>query len=102
MATPLPCDTHILNLRTLSEPAFPTAPSKEALLVLHRTRGDCELNYVTGCGGDNSYGPDFGDFLAVSRVATSSLTGVSERKVLASLSEVEVEPMTLQGVKVTF
>lgn len=44
VSTGLACDLHLFNLRTMSDPAHPTAPSKKALMILHRQGRECGLN----------------------------------------------------------
>ncbi|KAM9840891.1 alpha-mannosidase 2 [Aulostomus maculatus] len=39
----MPCDLHLLNLRTLEDPQEEESPSKEVALLLHRKGFDCSL-----------------------------------------------------------
>ncbi|XP_055848547.1 alpha-mannosidase 2 isoform X2 [Episyrphus balteatus] len=39
----LPCDLHLLNLRTLSDEQLELFPSKSALMILHRQGYDCSI-----------------------------------------------------------
>ncbi len=108
----VPCDLHLLNLRTLSDPAHPDqAPDREALMVLHAQGSDCRLNSVPSCQDDNNDGGvgfewRFADF-NVRRAARTILTGVEERKgkkgsspeLRTDLRDLRVERMTLESVK---
>lgn len=51
----LPCDLHIVNLRTLTERNLPLFPSKSALLIMQRFGYDCRLSTGLGDGDENSY-----------------------------------------------
>lgn len=51
----LPCDLHIINLRTLTEHNLPLFPSKSALLIVHRFGYDCRLSTTSGGDDDESY-----------------------------------------------
>lgn len=51
----LPCDLHIVNLRTLTEHNLPLFPSKSALLIMHRFGYDCRLSSSSGGDDDESY-----------------------------------------------
>lgn len=41
LSSSLPCDLHLLNLRTLEDPQEAESPSKEVALLLHRKGFDC-------------------------------------------------------------
>lgn len=51
----LPCDLHIVNLRTLTEQNLPLFPSKSALLIMQRFGYDCRLSSGSGRDDDESY-----------------------------------------------
>lgn len=51
----LPCDLHIINLRTLTEHNLPLFPSKSALLIMHRFGYDCRLSTSSGSEDEESY-----------------------------------------------
>lgn len=51
----LPCDLHIVNLRTLTEHNLPLFPSKSALLIMHRFGYDCRLSSSSGGDDGESY-----------------------------------------------
>ncbi len=103
-----PCDLHLLNLRTLSDPSFPdSAPSDEALAVLHSQGSDCGLNPVPSCSrAEKGLEVDL-EGLEVKRATRTALTGVADkrnrkREVHTDLADLKVEPMTLESVKLTF
>ncbi len=122
-----PCDMHLLNLRTLSDPARPDeAPGDEALLILHSQGSDCALNPVPSCrrhANNTSAVPGgiaFSD-LKVKKATRTLLTGVEEeeeevgrkkagrkkakkrtRELRTDLSDLQVELMTLESVKLKF
>ncbi|XP_059084472.1 alpha-mannosidase 2-like [Tigriopus californicus] len=98
---PLPCDIHLFNLRTLADPNVPTKPSSQALMILHRQGKDCELTTAQTCS-EGSMDLTFKD-LNTKEMRQTSLTGTQDRKeALNQLSELEIEPMTLTSVKVSF
>jgi alpha-mannosidase len=47
----LDCDMHLFNLRTLSDSAHPSAPSRKALMILHRQGRQCGVGDHGGTGG---------------------------------------------------
>lgn len=49
----LPCDLHIVNLRTLTEHDLPLFPSKSALLIMHHFGYDCRLSSSSNGGDDD-------------------------------------------------
>lgn len=51
----LPCDVHVVNLRTLTEHSLPLFPSKSALLIMQRFGYDCRLSASSGESNDDSY-----------------------------------------------
>lgn len=51
----LPCDLHIVNLRTLTEHNLPLFPSRSALLIVQRFGYDCRLSSGLGSDDDESY-----------------------------------------------
>lgn len=51
----LPCDLHIVNLRTLTERTLPLFPSRSALLIVQRIGYDCRLSTSSAGDDDESY-----------------------------------------------
>lgn len=51
----LPCDLHIVNLRTLTEHNLPLFPSRSALLIMQRIGYDCRLSTGSGSDDEESY-----------------------------------------------
>lgn len=107
---PTPCDVHLLNLRTVTDPVFQQFPSQSALMVLHRKGYDCRLNRgyrIPECSLRQDRGvfdadTALGDFDRVNFVRTT-LTGLhSLDAVVDRLDQVEVGPMELSVLNVTF
>ena len=101
---PLACDLHLFNMRTLSDPKDPNLPSDSALMIWQRQSSDCELNSVSRCAAKTG---DLSEFalssLQPKRIRKTHLTGVSDDgPVLNSLSELGLDAMTIEAVKVTF
>ncbi|KAL9694342.1 hypothetical protein quinque_013627 [Culex quinquefasciatus] len=117
LATPFPCDLHILNLRTLTESNLPLFPSSSALLVLHRQGYNCRIggdevvNYF--CNSSNSSSSSsssskhrgqlqlFGG-VRVEHISGTSLTGLHAGEPVRSVGDIFLEPMELRTYNVTF
>lgn len=106
---PMPCDVHLMNFRTNTDSVFQQFPSRSALMVLHRRGFDCRV--------DKSYRvpecqlrPDKGVFEAGATfvglehplIARTTLTGIHTLETLDRLDQVEVAPMELSTLNVTF
>ncbi|XP_058812600.1 alpha-mannosidase 2 [Topomyia yanbarensis] len=127
LATPFPCDLHILNLRTLTEGSLPLFPSSSALLVLHRQGynrrigGDEVINYF--CNNSNSstissssssdtisslnvdkYNRQLQLFAGVQieQITSTSLTGLHPGESVSSLGDIFLESMELRTYNLTF
>lgn len=93
----LPCDVHLMTVRTLTEQNLPLFPSRNALLVLFRQGCSCSLGNVCKSREvmkESTGGPK--DLLAgvrTEKLEATSLTGVIGKGKLESVSEV----MTLQA-----
>ncbi|XP_067638847.1 alpha-mannosidase 2 [Eurosta solidaginis] len=108
----LPCDVHLLNLRTLSEEQLQLFPSASALMVLHRQGYDCaigqNIDITRICPADTAavgLGQMGFNKLRIARLETTSLTGMlheGERKCLNSFAEITLNPMELRTFNVTF
>uniref|UniRef100_A0A0A1X9U7 Alpha-mannosidase n=1 Tax=Zeugodacus cucurbitae TaxID=28588 RepID=A0A0A1X9U7_ZEUCU len=106
----LPCDVHLLNLRTLSEEQLQLFPSTSALLVLQRQGYDCaigqNIDITRVCAASaNGLGQVGFNKLHITRLETTSLTGTlqeSERKRLKSFAEITLNPMEMRTFNVTF
>lgn len=106
---PMPCDVHLMNFRTVTDTVFQQFPSQSALLVLHRRGFDCRVdkNYRVpecllrqdkGVFDKDAAFTGLGDPL----VARTTLTGVHRLETLDRLDQIEVAPMELSVLNVTF
>ncbi|CAD6995978.1 unnamed protein product [Ceratitis capitata] len=106
----LPCDVHLLNLRTLSEEQLQLFPSTSALMVLQRQGYDCaigqNIDITRVCAASASGLGQVGfNSLNIAHLETTSLTGTlraDERKRLSSFAEIALNPMELRTFNVTF
>ncbi|CAG9768680.1 unnamed protein product [Ceutorhynchus assimilis] len=100
---PLPCDVHLLNLRTQSDYEYSQFPSNSALMVMHRQGYDCSVSSNYSCevvkfDSDNNYF----NLVKVQEIELKSLTGLDSIKKFTSLGEVYIEPMSLKTLNITF
>lgn len=99
---PLPCDVHLLTLRTQPDPIYSQFPSSSALMVLHRQGYDCSVNSNFTCNV-NSIAEHFNfHYVGVKDIETKSLTGLDSLFSLDKLGDVYVEPMSLKTINITF
>ncbi len=115
----LPCHLHLLNLRTLSDPAHPDdVPARRALIILQSQGADCALNAAPACGATARGANQTSSSASSSSTATLSmsdlkvkkavrtvLTGVSDSRnghVKPDLSDLNVDPMTLASARLHF
>lgn len=97
-----PCDTHLLTLRTQADAIYAQFPSLSALMVLHRQGYDCSVTDKYKCDITNfSEGTKFVD-LQIESLQVTSLTGLHSEEHLANIEDVEIQPMALQTLNVTF
>lgn len=109
ISKPMPCDVHLMNLRTTTDPVFQQFPSQSALMVLHRKGYDCRVGKgyrVPECRlrqdkGVFDRGTTFAGFddLVISR---TTLTGTHQLDSIDRFDQVEVAPMELSMLNVTF
>jgi len=107
MNQPLPCDVHLVNLRTLSDTAL--FPSKSALFIAQRQGFSCSVGTsVRECAvappsptGVVLPRTSFAQ-LEVAMLDHVTLTGLKSVKRLESLESAELEPMGLITLNVTF
>lgn len=112
---PLPCDLHIINLRTLTERTLPLFPSRSALLVMQRFGYDCRLSTSSGSDDDESYANKCsqikGKFsslklfkdIELDEVQSTSLTALKTfGKIKSFSSESPIETMELRTYNMTF
>lgn len=99
---PLPCDVHLMTLRTQSDSIYSQFPSSSALMVLHRQGYDCAVNNNFTCKV-NSIAEDFNfHYVGVKDIEIKTLTGLDTLYSLRKLGDVYVEPMSLKTVNITF
>lgn len=113
----LPCDLHIVNLRTLTERHLPLFPSKSALLIVQRFGYDCRLSNVhenTSSNDDESYenkcSQNSGKFsnlklfkdIHVEQIQRTTLTALKSFGSIKSFSSDPIESMELRTFNVTF
>lgn len=109
LSHPVPCDVHLMNVRTMTDPVFQQFPARSALMVLHRKGYDCGVatGYrVPDCEvhADRSvFSPDavLGGFRAL-RLAKTSLSGIHQLDAIDRIDGVQVAPMDLAAFNVTF
>ena len=114
MAKSYPCDLHLLNFRTLPLLSNPTTPSSDALLILHTQTPDCTLagpKPIPGCPAVSVSGKsvfdaknflDFGSEVRAKHFVRTSLTGNTNEAEEAVDKMFDVDPMTLEAVRVQF
>lgn len=106
---PMPCDVHLMNVRTATDPVFQQFPSSSALVVLHRkgydcrvdtgyTVPECRLRRDNGVFDPGTVFAGFGDL----RVSKTTVTGVHQLETVDRLDQVEVPPMELSVLNITF
>ena len=107
---PLPCNVHLLNLRTLSEPNLLEAelPSTSALLTLHNRAYDCSVPVnMARCDVQQQHGdrPLYAgtewNALATGSVEKMSLTGLRAQG-LTSYDDMRIPLMQMRSYNVTF
>lgn len=99
---PLPCDVHLLNLRTQSDYEYSQFPSTSALLVLHRQGYDCSVSTNYTCDVVKFDSDNYFELVSVQELELKSLTGLDSIKKISDLGDVYIEPMSLKTLNVTF
>jgi Glycosyl hydrolases family 38 C-terminal domain. len=118
LSRPLPCDVHLMNLRTLSDVSYTQFPSQSALMVLQRqgyacdvgtgiTLPQCSLEVTSSNSADRSkssafHKRTFFSDLHLGSIVQTSLTGLHHIHKFQSLDEIEMSPMELLSLNVTF
>ncbi|XKL67754.1 hypothetical protein PGB90_003245 [Kerria lacca] len=109
----LPCDVHLLNFRTLTDQTFTQFPSNSALMILHRQGFTCDVSTkitIPNCflepmstNKQAAFRPGTRfNTLHVKQLTKTSLTGFYREKHFDSLDEVNVFPMDLVTLNITF
>lgn len=99
----LPCDLHLLTLRSQPDFVYPQFPSSSALVVLHRQGYDWAVNCNYACKvsnieTDTNFAPH-----RVKEWVPMTLTGnIVTSKTHEELADVKILPMDLQTFNVTF
>lgn len=106
---PMPCDVHLMNLRTVTDPVFQQFPSPSALMVLHRKGYDCRLNRgyrIPECLLRRDAGVFDADTVLAGfdrlEMVKTTLTGVRRLETVERLDQIEVAPMELSAINITF
>ena len=118
LSRPFPCDVHLVNLRTLSDVSYTQFPSQSALMVLQRqgyacdvgtgiTLPQCSLEVTSNNSADKNkssafHKRTFFSDLHVGSIVQTSLTGLHHIHKFQSLEEIEMSPMELLSLNVTF
>ncbi|XP_046669848.1 alpha-mannosidase 2 [Homalodisca vitripennis] len=109
LSKPLPCDVHLMNLRTLSDPSYPLFPSESALLLLHRQGYACNAATdvsIPKCSVQLSssafYPRTFFIGLKTKSIVQTSLTGLHKISSVKSFDNISVQPMDIVTLNVTF
>lgn len=106
---PMPCDMHLMNLRTITDTVFQQFPSQSALMILHRKGFDCridkgykipecQLKQDKGVFDTGTAFRGFGDL----HIARTTLTGLHQLETIDRFDQIEVAPMELTVLNVTF
>lgn len=109
----LPCDLHLMNLRTLTEHNLPLFPSRSALLIVQRIGYDCRLSNTLS-SDDESYAKTCsltsGQFnriklfkdVDVELIHRTTLTALKSYGAISSFAMDPIEPMELRTFNMTF
>lgn len=97
----LPCDFHLVNLRTLRNTSDELLPSKSALMIIHRFGYDCQFEYKICNKSNNFHNLNFLNDIKVTKLQRMSLTGNNLRATLSSFDE-PLESMEIRSYNVTF
>lgn len=96
LKTELPCDTHLLNLKTLPK-NIKNEPSETSALLLHRIGYDCHFNCV--CSERRQTFQDIFEPLPVNELKESTLSLMYLRKNLDPQSRIDIPPMEIKAFK---
>ncbi|XP_021376985.1 alpha-mannosidase 2x-like [Mizuhopecten yessoensis] len=108
LAEPLPCEVHLLNLRTLQnrddDPTVRFKPRNEAGLLLHSLGHDCKFpNKGLLChsnGGKVVLGKLFKQ-ITLDKVTETTLTLIREKEEIDKAASIELKPMEIYTYKLT-
>lgn len=109
ISRPMPCDVHLMNFRTVTDPVFQQFPLPSALMVLHRKGYDCRMNRgyrIPECRLRKDRGVFDRDTTLAEHdrleIVKTTLTGVHRLETVERLDQVEVAPMELSALNITF
>lgn len=108
LSRPLPCDTHLLTLRTFADPVYVQFPSASALLLLQRQGYSCRVpSHVPQCAlsagsGDHLHPDTAFNELQVREITETSLTGLHPGRQVKALDALTVPPVQITAANVTF
>lgn len=102
-----PCDLHLLNLRTLTDPQLPLFPSQSALIVLHRQGYDCSMSNSNICTEKDIGGLSntFLNKIKIKSIVETSLTGLENKnsqKPIKQFSSIHLDPMDIKTFNISF
>lgn len=107
----LPCDLHIVNLRTLTEQKLPLFPSRSALLIVQRFGYDCRLSnalddesYAKSCSHNDGKFSKLNLFrdVQVEQIHRTTLTALKSYGAISSFNIDPIESMELRTFNMTF
>ncbi|XP_011495983.1 PREDICTED: alpha-mannosidase 2 isoform X1 [Ceratosolen solmsi marchali] len=103
----LPCDMHLLTLRTNHDPKMPHYPINNALMILHRQGYSCNVGtdiLIKHCPLYDKLLPNTTFYkLSISNVTKTSLTGTKVHKYLKNgLQQITLQPMELETYNLNF
>ncbi|KAG5682694.1 hypothetical protein PVAND_012029 [Polypedilum vanderplanki] len=103
----LPCDTHVINLRSLTDNILDWLPSHSALFILYRYGYDCQLTNDLFMKDVCELDSNFDDLqylknLKVDKVEKTLLTGLNDGEKIESFSDDSLELMEIRTYKVSF
>lgn len=101
----IPCDHHLVNLRTLTDDELEWLPSRSALLIIHRYGYSCEFNneYLTDIcdSSDELNSLQFINGLKVAAAERTSLTALKKKYEIEIFNE-PLEAMEIRTYNITF
>ncbi|KAI1905296.1 hypothetical protein AGOR_G00014640 [Albula goreensis] len=105
LASPLPCDVHLVNLRTIQSKKEGSGPSDEAALILHRRGFDCDFsNRNTGLLCTTTRGKILTEKLfselTVENITPMSLSLMHTSDKGRGQKEIELKPMEISTYRV--
>lgn len=97
-----PCDTHLVNFRTLADPNFSHFPSNTALMIIHRQGHDCTIGVQNLLCDTYSFNGKTLSDLNVQTVQKTTLTGLHPDGYVTNMTNFLIDPMSLATLHITF